>query len=234
MTAKTPGEFTRYRESAIEFLAELSVNNDRDWFKANQTRYEEQVREPTLAFIRAMEPRLRKLSKHLVACNKKVGGSMMRPQRDTRFAKDKTPYKTNVGVQFRHEAGKDVHAPGLYVHFDLDEVFIGVGMWHPDGPTLAAMREYLDEQPRKWLKVRDEKTFNQYFSLGGESLKRPPKGYDADHPLIDDLKRKDFIAVADLTLTDLFKPRFTDKVETHFKAARPFMKLICEALDLPF
>ncbi|MGM8892045.1 TIGR02453 family protein, partial [Psychrobacter sp. 1Y1] len=101
-----------FTPECFDFLNELSVNNDREWFKANQARYEDNVRTPALTFIEMMQPHILALSPRLTAVPKKVGGSMMRPQRDSRFSKDKTPYKTNVGIQFRHFQAKDVHAPG--------------------------------------------------------------------------------------------------------------------------
>ncbi|MDH5676382.1 MAG: TIGR02453 family protein [Myxococcales bacterium] len=225
--------FSHFSRASVEFLVELTENNERQWFKANQARYEAQVREPARAFIRAMQPRLRKLSRQLVASDKKVGGSMMRPQRDTRFGADKTPYKTNVGIQFRHEAGKDVHAPGLYVHFDPAEVFLGAGIWHPDATALAAVRQRILEKPALWRRAQDE-DFKKHFQLGGESLKRPPRGVPADHPLLDDLKRKDHIAIATLDHHTLFSPGLLDTIEARFRAARKYVKFICDALDLPY
>lgn len=226
--------FTSYDRKSVGFLVELTENNERDWFKDNQPRYEALVREPTRAFIRAMAPRVHKLSEHLVASDSKVGGSMMRPQRDTRFAKDKTPYKTNVGVQFRHVAGKDVHAPGLYVHFDPAEVFVGVGMWHPDGPSLQAIRKAIDEDPKGWKRARDAKAFASLFELSGDSLKRPPRGYEADHPMIEDLRRKDFIGISRMKVGDLFKPDFVTEVDKRMKAGKALMRFLCDAIDVPF
>jgi len=231
---KRGDEFTNYSRQAVGFLKELSLNNDRHWFKRYQQRYEDLVREPTLAFIRAMEPRLTRISRHIQASDKKVGGSMMRPQRDTRFSPDKRPYKTNVGVQFRHEAGKDVHAPGFYVHFDPEEVFIAAGLWHPDAAHLAQIREHICENEKQWKRVRDDKKFRQYFELAGDSLKRPPKGFDADHPLIEDLKRKDHIAVSNLKPSLLFHPSLLDEVEKRFKTSQKYMAFMTGALGLPF
>jgi len=159
---------------------------------------------------------------------------MMRPQRDTRFSPDKTPYKTNVGIYFRHSAGKDIHAPGLYLHFDPAEVFIGVGMWRPDGPSLAAVRKRIDQEPAAWKRARDAKAFRSYFDLDGSSLKRPPRGYDAGHPFIEDLKRKDHVGSCKMKLGDLFKPNFLSEVDKRFKASRGYVKFLCEALELPF
>lgn len=226
--------FSCYTPETVAFLAELSLHNSRDWFKANQDRYESLVREPTRALVRAMSPRLAKISRHLVADDRKVGGSMMRPQRDTRFSPDKTPYKTNVGVQFRHEAGKDVHAPGLYFHFDPESVFLAAGTWRPDPPTLAAVRRRIVSDARGWKRARDDGRFREAFDLGGESLKRPPRGFDADHPLVEDLKRKDHVAVADLAMDELFAPGLPDRLAERLGAARPYMRFLCRALDVDF
>ena len=229
-----PETFTRYSKDAVAFLAELSINNDRGWFKANQDRYEASVREPTLALIRAMRPQLAKISKHIVASDKKVGGSMMRPQRDTRFSADKIPYKTNVGVQFRNAAGKDVHAPGFYFHFDPDGVFLAAGMWHPDTPSLAKIRASIDKNPARWKRVLSEKALTGRFELSGDSLKRPPRGYDAEHPMIDLLKRKDHVVVANLKSSALQKKTLVSDLITCFKAAKPYMKLLHDAVGLSF
>jgi uncharacterized protein (TIGR02453 family) len=96
----------------FSFLAELRANNNRDWFAANKDRYEEDLLEPALAFIAAFAPRLEKISPHFRAEARPSGGSLFRIYRDTRFSKDKSPYKTNVGIHFRHEQAKDAYAPG--------------------------------------------------------------------------------------------------------------------------
>ena len=97
----------------------------------------------------------------------------MRIYRDTRFAKDKTPYKTNIGIQFRHELGKDVHAPGFYLHIDPDQVFIGAGMWRPHSEPLAKIRDRIGGKQAEWRRVLADKTFRRHFELSGESLTRP-------------------------------------------------------------
>jgi uncharacterized protein (TIGR02453 family) len=226
--------FPGFPRAMVEFLIELHDNNDRDWFKANQARYEQHVREPTRAFVRAMAPRLAKISKRFVASDKKVGGSMMRPQRDTRFSPDKTPYKTNVGIQFRHEAGKDVHAPGFYLHIDPAEVFIGVGMWHPDAPSLAAVRARIVDKPAAFERALAAPAFKKHFELSGDSLKRPPRGFDPEHPLVEHLRRKDHIAVATLDHAQLMSPKAAQLVADRFAAARPYAKFQCDALELGF
>ncbi|MCA8974694.1 MAG: DUF2461 domain-containing protein [Planctomycetes bacterium] len=218
----------------FEFLADLGAHNDRKWFDKNKARYEAEVREPALEFIRRMAPHLAKISEHFLAVDNKVGGSLMRVHRDTRFGKDKTPYKTNVGIQFRHDAGKDVHAPGFYVHLEVSSCFLAAGMWRPEPEALAAIREAIAGDPAGYRRVRDGKPFRRLFAFEGESLLRPPKGYDADHPLIDDLRRKDHIAVHHIDAADVLSPDFVDTVAKKFKATAPFMRWLCAAVDVAF
>ena len=139
-------QHTGFTPATIRFLTELRNNNNRDWFNANKHRYENDVVAPSLNFITVMDARLKKISPHFRAIPKKTGGSLMRVYRDTRFAKDKTPYKTNIGIQFRHELGKDVHAPGFYVHVEPNQVFLGVGIWRPDPKALGKIRGEIHEE----------------------------------------------------------------------------------------
>lgn len=225
--------FKHFTPDFIHFLEALTENNNREWFTEHKARYESVVRTPALEFITAMAPRIHGLSPHFTASAKKVGGSMMRPYRDIRFSKDKTPYKTNVGIQFRHEAGKDAHAPGFYVHISPQEVFLGVGLWRPDRQALSKIRDHIVDNPNAWKTVTRHATFMQYFQLAGESLVRCPKGYDIDHPLIQDLKRKDFVAVLPMPIDALYAPEFIDHVEEAFRIAFPLMAFLCAALELP-
>lgn len=227
-------KFDGFSLSLLHFLEQLSRNNHKAWFDANRERYEAEVRGPALEFIAAMEKPLAKLSPHFLAVPTKVGGSLMRPYRDVRFGKDKTPYKTNVGIHFRHEAGKDVHVPGFYMHIALDECFLGAGVWHPDSPSLALIRERIVEEPARWKRAKAGKRFSDTWTLSGDSLKRPPRGYDAEHPLIGDLKRKDHIAMAPLDHDDLFAPDVVNRVADAFKRSKPYVGFLCDALGQPF
>ena len=125
-----------FTSDSINFLKKLAKNNDRDWFQDNKADYEDLIRSPALQFIDDMANQLAMLSPHFLAIPKKVGGSLMRVYRDTRFSKDKSPYKTNIGIQFRHEQGKDVHAPGFYFHVEPGDCFVGVGLWRPESKAL--------------------------------------------------------------------------------------------------
>jgi uncharacterized protein (TIGR02453 family) len=216
------------------FLRALDRNNDREWFDSNKARYEAYVRAPALQFIGAMSPELAKISKHYVADPRPTGGSLMRIHRDVRFSPDKRPYKTNIGVQFRHSAGKDVPAPSFYLHVSPEECFLGVGLWHPEAPALAAIRRRIVERPSEWAKVRGGTAFKNAWKLAGESLARPPRGFDPQHPHLEDLKRKDHIAACDLTAADVADPELAKKVGKRFAAAGDYLKFLCTALELPF
>ena len=226
--------FRQFDPALVGFLAELEKNNRRDWFAANKARYEHDVLEPALAFIAAMADELPGFAPRFTAVAKRQGGSLMRIYRDVRFSKNKQPYKTNVGIQFRHQAGRDVHAPGYYFHIDPSSVFLGAGLWHPDSKTLSMIREAIDARQRPWRTARDDKAFLKHFELAGDSLKRPPRGYDADHPLIEDLKRKDFIAVVNLEHSDLYKRTILSRTVKLMQATTPFMRFLCRAVDQPF
>jgi uncharacterized protein (TIGR02453 family) len=218
----------------LRFLRALSRNNNRKWFEAHKEDYEADVREPALAFIQQMERHVQRISPHLTAKPKKVGGSLMRVYRDVRFSKDKRPYKTNVGIQFRHEKGKDVHAPGLYLHIEPKRLFLGCGMWRPDKEALAAVRQAILDDPKGWKRQRDAKKFRSVWDLGGDSLKRAPRGYDPEHPLIEDLKRTDHIAFMELPEKALADPGFVGKVADHFWQARNYLRWQAQAIGLQF
>jgi uncharacterized protein (TIGR02453 family) len=226
--------YAGFKPETLKFLRDLKKNNNRDWFNENKPRYEEQVLDVALNFIQSMHDPLREIAPHFTAVPKRMGGSLMRVYRDTRFSKNKLPYKTNIGIQFRHAQAKNAHSPGYYVHIDPDDVFIGAGMWLPESEPLLGIRQRIADKPAEWKRVMGDKSFSRHFSLGGTSLKRPPRGFDKDHPLIDDIKRKSFIAVKDMTHDDALSPQFQRKVETAFKAATPYMRFLCKAVGVPF
>ena len=223
-----------FSDETFKFLRQLQKNNRRDWFEKNKDRYEGLVREPAFEFINKVAPLLKKISPHFLAVAKKTGGSLMRVYRDTRFSKDKTPYKTNVGIQFRHEFGKDVHAPGYYVHLHPDESFVGLGIWHPDPKALKSIRNHLVDDPLSWKRAIGSKSFKSNFELAGESLKKAPLGFEKDHPMIEDLRRKDFIAVTSLQVKDITRPDFARRMTQQFKQGTALMRFLCDALRVPF
>ena len=223
-----------FSPATLKFLDELAANNNREWFEANKPRYESLVREPAFELIEAMEPALKSFAPNFRAEPRKVGGSLMRVFRDTRFSRDKTPYKTNIGIQFRHALGKDVHAPGFYVHIATDECFFGAGCWHPEADALGKIRDLVAQKPEKWFAARNDKKFTAQWELWGDSLTRPPRGYAADHPAIEDLKRKDFVALAPLTSKEITGNGLLKLTEKRLAESVPLMKFLCEALGVQY
>ena len=148
-------EAPSFTPDLFAFLRELAANNDREWFAANKERYVAQVQEPALAFIEDVGMRMPDISRHIVADPRTTGGSLFRIYRDTRFAKDKTPYKTHCGIQFRHARTRDVHAPGFYLHLEPGSVFMACGVWHPERDTLHAIRTAIAAKPKRWTEITD-------------------------------------------------------------------------------
>lgn len=214
------------------FLRELKENNNRTWFQENKARYEQDVKEPLLHFIADFGMHLPEISRNYTAVAKANGGSMFRIYRDVRFSKDKSPYKTAAAMQFRHVAGKDVHAPGFYLHLEPGSVFAGCGIWQPESKTAAKIREAIVDKPVAWRMAIGNEAFRKVFQLGGESLKRPPRGFDADHSLIEDLKRKDFIGSVELSEEIVCQDDFLEHYVGLCKAASPMMQFLTEALQL--
>jgi len=173
-----------FDDDLFAFLRELKTHNERGWFTANKARYERSVKEPVLTFIGDAGPQLGKLSKRLVADPKPVGGSMFRIYRDVRFSRDKSPYKTHVGVHF--PLGKGSAVPGYYLHLEPRECFVAAGMWMPASEQLKQIRSAIAERPADWRKASGDLDEDE------NALKRPPRGFDADHPMIEDIKRKSF------------------------------------------
>ena len=223
-----------FSKKTIKFLKDLQKNNNRDWFNTNKQRYEDEVRTPALEFIESMAPALHKVSPHFQASPKKVGGSLMRVYRDTRFGSDKTPYKTNIGIHFRHVRAKDVHAPGFYLHIEAKEAFFGAGIWRPESSTLKGIRTLIDEHPKEWLSIKKKVTSKNNFELQGDSLKRAPKGFSPEHPLIDDLRRKDFIATSQLPLEVIISDDLPKQIAKLMRGSSQLMEFLCTADDLMY
>ncbi|MEE8368579.1 MAG: DUF2461 domain-containing protein [Thermoanaerobaculia bacterium] len=231
----TPRKNTRhFRPNLFKFLRDLESNNNRDWFKANKSRYEDHVKEPALQFISDFGLFLRQVSPHFRADPRSNGGSLFRIYRDVRFSKDKRPYKTHTGIQFRHENCRDAHAPGFYLHLENGQVFAAAGIWHPDSASLRRIRDAIVSDPARWKRINRAKRFCERYELSGDRLVRPPKGYDPDHPLIEHLKYKDFIGVARLTQKDVTGDGFIQRYAKLSRRGAPLVKFLCEAVGVPF
>ena len=223
-----------FTPKTFAFLRDLEANNNRPWFKERKDVYDSVIKEPALDFIEDFATPLAKISKYFLADPSLQGGSLFRIYRDTRFGTDKTPYKINTGVHFRHFRAKDAHAPGFYLHIQPAENFMGVGLWRPETKVAYQIREHIDGHQAEWKKATRSKRFTDVYALQGDSLSRPPKGYDEDHPLIDDLKRKDFIASTRLSQRAVTNSDFMQTFTDNCKRAVPLMKFLCDAVGVPF
>ena len=217
---------TFFDRRLFQFLVELKFNNERTWFNANKTRYEQNVKAPMQAFIQAALPRLAKLNPAYVQ------GSFFRIYRDTRFSKDKTPYKTHAAAQFRHRAASSkahgVHAPGFYFHAEPGECMVGGGIWMPEPSDLQKVRQAIAKGGGDWAKFKKSKM----PLWQEEKLKRPPKGFDPAHPLIEDLKLKHYITWIDLKDKKLWQTDFLDRFIDAAKKIDPLVRFLCQAMGL--
>ena len=236
-----------FTPATFKFMKALAANNNKEWFADHKSEYEQTVKAPCLAFISDLAAPLQKISAQMVANPKPVGGSLFRIYRDARFSADKSPYKTHAGMSFYHAATKAVaraegqnammgrlDAPGFYLHLEPGACFIGGGLWHPQSDTLKRVRAYMLSNPASWKKATQAAPFNKFYALEGDSLQRPPQGFDPAHELIVDLKRKDYIGSAKLTQAQVCSDDLLQTTITHYKALAPMIDWLCGALDLDF
>lgn len=221
-----------FDEDAFAFFRALARNNNRPWFHAHKARYLSAVRDPFLRLIADLADPLAQLAPHYRADPRPVGGSLFRIQRDTRFAADKKPYKTWAGARFFHVRAREVPAPSFYLHLEPGSCFVGAGLWHPDPPVRRRVREFMVDNPGAWSAITGAPAFRRRFALDGDSLKRPPRGFPPEHPLIQDLKRQDFVATRALDDAVFTSPRLLHGVVTSCKGLVPLVDYLCAALDL--
>jgi len=226
-----PSVDTAIPASAFRFLRDLKRHNDRVWFNANKERYLAELRDPLLRFIAAFAPKLAKIDRHLIADPSPNGGSLFRIYRDTRFARDKSPYKTAAGLYFAPPGGRESPGPGFYLHVEPGTVFMGAGIWRPDPDTLKRVRDAIAASPASWKKA--SRTKGAPLD-DGDKLARPPRGYDPAHPSIEDLKRKSFTTTRNFTESQASAPDFADRYAAACRDAVPLMKFLAAAAGVPW
>ncbi len=237
-------QFSGFPSPFFAFFRDIEQNNNRDWFLANKERYDHEVVAPVLDFIEAMAEPLEAISPCFLAVPKKHGGSMFRIYRDQRFGRNKkTPYKTNAAIQFRHMNGRDAHAPGFYVHLEPDNIRYGGGIWMPGAPQLKKIRLAIAHDPEHWTRVKTDRQLCELFGevrgerltqLQGDRLKRSPRGFDPEHPHIEDLKLKSFFVMRRATVKKTARGAFLEDVVEGFAAASPLMHFLCRAIGAPY
>ena len=215
----------------FRFLTELDGNNERSWFEEHKERYLRDVRDPLLAFIAALDAPLTKISPYVVVDPRPVGGSLIRIYRDVRFSKDKRPYKTWAAMRFPHLEGREVPAPGYYLHLEPGRIFMAGGMWHAESQALGRIRDAIVDDPTGWKKA----SRGRGFELDeGDRLKRAPRGYDPEHPLVEDLKLKGFTTSTSFTRKEVCAPDFSRRFARACKRASPLMEFLSGAVGVPW
>lgn len=185
MSAKSG--FAGFPKDAVAFLSELAENNEKEWFDANKGRYEESLMAPTRDFVVAMGERLAELAPDINA-DPRVNGSIFRIYRDVRFSKDKSPYKTHMGVWFWDGPGAKMDRPGFYFHLQPPNLMLGGGLHTFSRPLLAAYRDAAVD-PAYGLALTDAVArVGERLDVGGEHYKRVPRGYDPEHANADLLR----------------------------------------------
>ena len=224
---------TSFTPALFDFLRELAANNNREWFQANRTRYEKDVREPVLAFITDVAPKLRKISPHIVADPGKVGGSMFRINRDARFSRNGEPYSTAVKVAFRHYfVDRHMPGPGCFLQLGADGVMAAGGLYGADAAMLGVVRQSMADNVAKWRRITGNPRLAPMIADRGPVLKNPPRGFAADDPLIEDLKRKTFVWYQEFPTGDACTSDFMDRYVAACKAAAPFTGFLASALGM--
>jgi uncharacterized protein (TIGR02453 family) len=227
--------FTGFRPEAIQFLVDLADNNSRDWFQPRKAEYERLLKQPLEELCVALEEefRARDIPLHADAAR-----SPFRIYRDTRFSKDKSPYKSHVAASFGWAgdgvdaaAGRshteNVHASGGYFHLQPGEIYVGGGVWHPEGSWLKAFRDRIVDRGDEFQRIVDEPAFHEAFgtvSDDGESLKRVPPGYPADHPMADLLRKKNVTFGRRLSDHEAMSPTLPGTIADAFATATPLMR----------
>jgi len=221
----------RFTPGLFDFLRELKANNKKEWFDANKDRYVADVRDPLLAFIVAFRPRLLEISPYLVADPKPTGGSMFRIYRDTRFSKNKEPYKTTASAFFSHQTGGK-EGPGIYLHLEPESCFIGIGHWRPDPVARTRVTDAIAAKPDSWRDATSSKEFRKLLKMEGEQLAKLPKQYDPQHPFAEDLRRKDFIVISYFSEKQACAKDLIERIHDISRTAAPYLGFIIKAAGL--
>ncbi|MBL7826112.1 MAG: DUF2461 domain-containing protein [Saprospiraceae bacterium] len=219
-------------KNTLQFLADLKAHNERDWFTANKTRYEAAHKE-FLTFTDALIAEISKFDPKVMHYTAK--DCVFRIYRDVRFSKDKSPYKTHFGAHVTPAAKKsEIHTrAGYYIHLEPDGAsFLAGGAYLPEAVWLKAIRQEIAYNTTEFMGIIQEKEFKKYFGeIEGEKLKTTPKDYPADHPAIELLKHKSFLASSKCTDAQVTSPDFLKHCAAAFRALNPFDQFLNRSTD---
>lgn len=216
--------------STLGFLKSLKQHNNKAWFEENRKQYES-AKGDVESLVVAVLKALSKYDKGYAEMLPKQ--CMFRINRDVRFSSDKSPYKTNMGVYF-NPGGKKAHNPGLYLHIEPGQCFAAAGVWMPEAPYLAKIRQEIDYNFEELKKILKSTAFKKHFPQAlseNERLQRPPKGYDEANPAIELIKQKSFVVSAPVSDAEIIDKHFLKKLIPVFEAAMPFNRFLQQAFD---
>lgn len=218
----------------FRFLRELKAHNNREWFNAHKSVYEQEVLRPTVALVAALEKPIKQICPLIQVSAKPMGGSLFRIYRDTRFSKDKSPYKTYMAARFHAARGGKMYPLGFYLWLGVTGVYLAGGSWQPEPPELHRIRDRIAAEPAKWKATVAVRSFRRSFpdGMGGEQLKRVPAPYDASHPCADDLRRKDFFAVVTLPASAAIGAGAPGRIAKVYRQMTPLVRFLGTALKL--
>jgi uncharacterized protein (TIGR02453 family) len=220
--------FTGFPKEGIRFLKSLRRNNNREWFQKHKTDYEEFVKFPMQCFIASLAQRMADEAPEFEFNPRR---SIFRIYRDVRFSKNKAPYKTNIAASFELRGKKKgvTETPGLYIHIEPGEVFIGGGLYMPSGDQLKSIRRSIADHPERYLAVVQERTFRKLFNgIQGETLVKAPLGFPKDHPMIEHLRHKQFFVYRSLDEGICTNRRFIEIAASTYIPMLPLIRWLAE------
>jgi len=239
VSRSAPGEFPGFGPGLLGFLRGLDRHNEKPWFEKHRERYERDVRAPLAALVEEVDVRLAAFAPEIVGHPKQ---SLFRIHRDVRFSNDKRPYKTNVAAWFFHgDAGRGVGGAGtahggagFWFDVGVTGASVGGGIWMPPRPTLARLREAIDEDHESLREILDEPARRRRFGpLAPEAmLKRMPRGFAESHPAADLLRHQSFTLGRPLAQRDLLSPRLPDVLAREYEKLVPLVRWLNGALGL--
>lgn len=211
------------------FLNQLSENNHKIWFDENRPQYES-LRKDWLHFVQELITAISSFDADISELEPK--NCIFRINRDVRFSKDKSPYKTNFGAYFS-KGGKKSLFGGYYIHIDPKETFLAGGMWMPEPPQLQAIRQEIDYHFTDFKFIIENPVFKKNFTEINTEQKTVgiPKGYEKDNPAAEYLKLKNFVVMHKISLSDLENKDATKNISTIFKTIKPFNDFLNKAID---
>ncbi|HMQ48265.1 MAG TPA: DUF2461 domain-containing protein [Saprospiraceae bacterium] len=218
-------------KDTFQFLEELKENNNRDWFTANKARYEAAKAEFE-TFVDALISRISEFDPSIAHHTAKE--CVFRIYRDVRFSADKSPYKTHMGAHITSAAKKsEIHSKaGYYIHLCPGETMLAGGAYQPQGPWLKAIRQEIHYHLDEWQAILNNQDFITYFgTIEGEKLQKAPKDYPADHPALEWLKHKSFLATHYPNDAKVLDRHFLNHCASVFQALFPFDRFLNRAMD---